>query len=166
MRMQVVRLVGAAVLGVSMVSCSSTSLKEPRFIEDIRPVPPPLKVMHLSIQRRDLQEALNRQGDNAIRLVPVFDNISVKQTYSYRLFDVNENSAYALLGLQSSDVVVAADRYLIKRPDQFPAFVSLLAGADQATIEIRRGGEGRLLKYSFIPAAAKRDAGTEGAQQF
>lgn len=166
MQMRLMRIVGAVVLAVSLTSCSSTALKEPRFIEDIRPVPPPLKVMHLSIQRKDLQEALNRQGDNAIRLVPVFDNISVKQTYSYRLFDVHENSAYALLGLQSSDVVVAADRYLIKRPEQFPAFVSLLAGADQATIEIRRGGEGRLLKYTFIPVAAKGDAGPEATEQF
>jgi type II secretory pathway component PulC len=159
------RLIGIArfvVVALMLTSCSSTALKEPRFIDDIRPVPPPLKVMHLSIQRRDLQEALTRQGDNAIRLVPVFDNIGVKQTYSYRLFDVHENSAYALLGLQSSDVIVAADRYLIKRPEQFPAFVSLLAGADQATIEIRRGGEARLLKYSFIPAAEKRESGAEG----
>ena len=151
-------VVCALVLGLSISGCSSTSLKEPRFIDDIRPVPPPLRVIHLSIQRRDLQEALTRQGENAIRLVPVFDNIAVKQTYSYRLFDVRENSAYALLGLQSSDVVVAADRYLIKRPDQFPAFVSLLAGADQATIEIRRRGEGRLLKYNFLPALARGEA--------
>jgi type II secretory pathway component PulC len=160
------RLIGIVrfvVVALVLTSCSSTSLREPRFIDDIRPVPPPLKVMHLSIQRRDLQEALTRQGDNAIRLVPVFDNIAIKQSYSYRLFDVHENSAYALLGLQSSDVIVAADRYLIKRPEQFPAFVGLLAGADQATIEIRRGGEGRLLKYSFIPAAEKKEAGTEGA---
>jgi type II secretory pathway component PulC len=88
--------------------------------------------------------------------VPVFDNISVKQTYSYRLFDVHDDSAYALLGLQTSDIIVAADRYLIKRPEQFPAFIGLLAGADEATIEIRRGGEGRLLKYSFLPALSKQ----------
>jgi type II secretory pathway component PulC len=133
-------------------ACSASSLREPKFIDDIRPVPPPLKVVHYSIQRKDLQDSLTRQGDNAIRLVPVFDSVSVKESYSYRLFDVHETSAYALLGLQTSDVVIAADRYLIKRPEQFPAFIGLLAGMDEATIEIRRGGEGRLFKYSFLPA--------------
>lgn len=151
------RFAGSVFVALSIAACSSTAINEPRLIDDIRPIAPPLKVMHLSIQRRDLQDALSRQGDNSIRLVPVFDNIAVKQTYSYRLFDVHENSVYALLGLQSSDVVVAADRYLIKRPELFPAFVGLLLSADQATIEIRRGGEARLLKYSFIPAVAKSE---------
>ena len=144
-----------AAVGLVVVGCSSSSLREPRFIDDIRPVPPPMKVLHYSIQRRDLQDALVRQGVNSIRLVPVFENLSVTQSYSYRLFDVHEDSAYALLGLQTSDVVVAADRYLIKRPDQFPAFVSLLANMDEASIEIRRGGESKLFKYSFIPAVGK-----------
>lgn len=144
-----------AVVGVLVGGCSSSSLREPRFIDDIRPVPPPMKVLHYSIQRKDLQDALVRQGVNSIRLVPVFENLSVTQSYSYRLFDVHEDSAYALLGLQTSDVVVAADRYLIKRPDQFPAFVSLLANMDEASIEIRRGGESKLFKYNFIPAVGK-----------
>jgi len=145
-----------AVVGIFVGGCSSSSLREPRFIDDIRPVPPPMKVLHYSIQRKDLQDALVRQGVNSIRLVPVFENLSVTQSYSYRLFDVHEDSAYALLGLQTSDVVVAADRYLIKRPDQFPAFVSLLVNMDEASIEIRRGGESKLFKYSFIPAVGKQ----------
>lgn len=144
-----------AVVGMLVGGCSSSSLREPRFIDDIRPVPPPMKVLHYSIQRKDLQDALVRQGVNSIRLVPVFENLSVTQSYSYRLFDVHEDSAYALLGLQTSDVVVAADRYLIKRPEQFPAFVSLLANMDEASIEIRRGGESKLFKYNFIPAVGK-----------
>ncbi len=145
-----------AVVGMLVGGCASSSLREPRFIDDIRPVPPPMKVLHYSIQRKDLQDALVRQGVNSIRLVPVFENLSVTQSYSYRLFDVHEDSAYALLGLQTSDVVVAADRYLIKRPDQFPAFVSLLANMDEASIEIRRGGESKLFKYNFIPAIGKK----------
>ncbi len=147
-----------AVVGMLVGGCSSSSLRGPRFIDEIRPVPPPMKVLHYSIQRKDLQDALVRQGVNSIRLVPVFENLSVTQSYSYRLFDVHEDSAYALLGLQTSDVVVAADRYLIKRPDQFPAFVSLLANMDEASIEIRRGGESKLFKYSFVPAVGKQDS--------
>ena len=142
-------------VGTLFVGCSPSSIREPKFIDDIRPVPPPMKVLHYSIQRKDLQEALVRQGVNTIRLVPVFENLSISQSYSYRLFDVQEGSAYSLLGLQTSDVVVAADRYLIKRPDQFPQFVSLLAGMDEASIEIRRGGESKLFKYNFLPAVGK-----------
>ncbi len=151
------RVIALSLTVISLVAtgCSASSVREPRFIDDIRPVPPPMKVLHYSIQRKDLQDALVQQGVNTIRLVPVFENLSVSQSYSYRLFDVQEGSAYSLLGLQSSDVVVAADRYLIKRPDQFPQFVSLLAGMDEATIEIRRGGESKLFKYSFIPALGK-----------
>jgi type II secretory pathway component PulC len=150
--MRPVRLLELVLCGVLFSACSATQLREPKFIDDIRPVPPPLKVVHYSIQRKDLQDSLSRQGDNVIRLVPVFDNVSVKESYAYRLFDVQETSAYALLGLQTSDVVLAADRYLIKRPEQFPAFIGLLANMDEATIEIRRGGEGRLFKYRFLPA--------------
>jgi type II secretory pathway component PulC len=153
---RVIALSLVAIMGILVGGCSSSSLREPRYIDDIRPVPPPMKVLHYSIQRKDLQDALVQQGVNTIRLVPVFENLSVSQSYTYRLFDVQEGSAYALLGLQSSDVVVAADRYLIKRPDQFPSFVSLLAGVDEATIEIRRGGESKLFKYNFIPALGKK----------
>ncbi len=147
---------GVLTIGILATGCSPSSVREPKFIDDIRPVPPPMKVLHYSIQRKDLQDALVQQGVNTVRLVPVFDNLSVSQSYSYRLFDVQEGSAFSLLGLQSSDVVIAADRYLIKRPDQFPQFVSLLAGLDEATIEIRRGGESKLFKYSFIPAIGKK----------
>lgn len=152
---RVIALCSVAV-AILVGGCSASSIREPKFIDDIRPVPPPMKVLHYSIQRKDLQDALVQQGINTIRLVPVFDNLSVSQTYSYRLFDVQEGSAYSLLGLQSSDVVVAADRYLIKRADQFPTFVGLLAGVDEASIEIRRGGESKLFKYSFIPAVGKK----------
>jgi len=134
--------------------CFSSSSREPRFIEDIRPVPPFLKVMSFAIQRRDLHETLARSNENAIRLVPVYQNVSVRQSYEYRVFDVKESSAYALLGIQSSDIIVAVDRYLLKRPEQFPAFVQLLAGLNEASIEVRRGGEARLFKYRFLPAFA------------
>jgi type II secretory pathway component PulC len=154
--MRHLRLLVLVLFAVVVSACASTGIREPKFIDDIRPVPPPLKVVHYSIQRKDFQDALTRQGDNAIRLVPVFDSVSVKESFSYRLFDVHENSAYTLLGLQTSDVVIAADRYLIKRPEQFPAFIGLLAGMDEATIEIRRGGEGRLFKYRFIPALEQK----------
>jgi type II secretory pathway component PulC len=142
-------VIGVCVLGSG---CSARGPQEPKFIEDIRPIPPVLKVNSYTIQRRDLNEALERMSDAPIRLVPVYQSVSSTQTYEYRLFDVSPDGVYGLLGLENSDIIVAVDRYLLKNPNQFSAFVQLLANENDAMIEIRRGGEGRLLRYSFVPA--------------
>jgi type II secretory pathway component PulC len=131
--------------------CGASKVREPKFIEDVRPIPPVLKVISYAIQRRDLQDELTRIKESPIRLVPVFQSVSPAESYEYRIFDISESGVYALLGLENSDILVAANRYLIKSPAQFPAFVQLLAHEKEATIEIRRGGESRLHKYSFIP---------------
>ena len=141
-----------AALMVVVSGCSTMGEREPRFIEDVRPVPPLTKVTTFSIQRKDLIESLSSPKENSVRLVPVYQSVSSRQSYEYRIFDVKQGSAYALLGLEPSDILVAADRYLVKKPDQFPVFVQLLAGMNESSIEIRRGGEARLLKYRFIPA--------------
>lgn len=142
---------------IGIAGCAAIQSREPKFIDDIRPVPPALKVVNYSIQRKDLQDALGRTKENAIRLVPVYQNVSVRDTFEYRLFDVKESSAYALLGLQNSDIVVAADRYLIKRPEQFPVFVQLLSGMNESSIEVRRGGEARLFRYTFLPKVDSKE---------
>jgi len=154
--MMVLRGLFAALMVLVVSGCGVSRPSEPKYIDDIRPVPPPLKVVTYSIQRRDLQEALGSAKDNAVRLVPVYQSVSSRQSYEYRIFDVKPESAYALLGLESSDIIVAADRFLVKRPEQFPAFVQLMTGLDNATVEIRRGGESRLFKYSFIPSLGEK----------
>jgi type II secretory pathway component PulC len=136
--------------------CFSPVVKSPKFIDEVRPIPPSLRVISYTIQRRDLQDALTKIGENPIRLVPVFQTVSSVESYEYRVFDITRDSVYGLLGLENSDIIVAANRYLVKNPAQFPAFVQLLARENEATIEIRRGGEARLHKYTFIPAVAAR----------
>jgi type II secretory pathway component PulC len=136
--------------------CVSAGVKSPKFIEDVRPILPSLKVISYTIQRRDLQDTLTKIRENPIRLVPVFQTVSSTESYEYRIFDITRSSVYGLLGLENSDIIVAANRYLIKNPAQFPAFVQLLANENEATIEIRRGGEARLHKYSFVPAVKAR----------
>jgi type II secretory pathway component PulC len=146
--------VGYLYLCVALVltaGCSAGKVREPKFIDDVRPIPPVLKVISYTIQRRDLQESLTRIKENPIRLVPVFQSVSPAESYEYRIFDIGHDGVYSLLGLENSDILVAANRYLIKSPVQFPAFVQLLANEKDATIEIRRGGESRLHKYTFIP---------------
>ena len=140
-------------------ACGAIKPAEPKFIDDIRKIPPPLKVINFTIQRRDLQDALTRTNENTIRLVPVFQTASLGPSYEYRVFDVKNGSVFNLLGIQVADIVIAADRYLIKRPEQFSAFVQIMAGLDEASIEIRRGGESRLLRYRFVPAVGKDGQG-------
>jgi type II secretory pathway component PulC len=144
------------VVALGCQGCFSPAVKSPKFIDDVRPIPPALRVISYTIQRRDLQEALTKIRENPIRLVPVFQSVSSVESYEYRVFDINQDSVYGLLGLENSDIIVAANRYLIKNPAQFPAFIQLLARENDATIEIRRGGEARLHKYTFVPSVSGR----------
>jgi len=147
---------GCAAFALISQGCVSQSVKSPKFIDEIRPIPPSLKVVSYTIQRRDLQDALTKIRENPIRLVPVYQSVSSSESYEYRIFDITYGGVYGLLGLENSDIVVAANRYLIKNTGQFPAFVQLLVNENEATIEIRRGGEARLHKYSFVPAVRRQ----------
>lgn len=145
-------LCALVVINFFAFGCSSPNLVEPKYIEEIRPVAPTHKVISYTIQRNDLRDALTRLRESPIRLVPVFQSVTSTESYEYRVFDIDSNGVYGLLGLENSDIIVAANRYLIRDPKQFPVFVQLLETVDQANIEIRRDGEARLLKYSFVPS--------------
>jgi type II secretory pathway component PulC len=145
----------ALAAGSLVAGCGTIVPPEPKFIDDIRPVAPGQKATNYSIQRKDLVDALARNQENTVRLVPV-TTVASSTTYEYRLFDIRPSSVYQLLGLENSDVLIAVSRYLVKRPDQFKGFVQLLATQDEASIEIRRGGEAKLFKYSFLPPLAAK----------
>jgi membrane-associated protease RseP (regulator of RpoE activity) len=146
----------ACFFAVEIIGCAPRPPREPKYIEDIRPIPPAIKVNSFTIQRRDLQASLLRLGEVPVRLVPIYQSVTSTESYEYRLFDVTPDSVYALLGLENSDIIVAADKFLIKNQAQFPAFMRLLQNENEATIEIRRGGEARLLKYTFVPTIQMR----------
>lgn len=150
------RLVMAAIATTfSLGACIKPTAVEPRFISDIRPIPPTHKVISYSIQRQDLRQALTKLRENPIRLVPVFQSVATTDSFEYRIFDIDVGGVYGLLGLENSDIIVAANGFLIKDPKQFPLFVQLLERENDATIEIRRNGEARMLKYSFIPTVSR-----------
>jgi hypothetical protein len=143
---------GVAVVLCGILGCAPTPPPEPKRIDEIRPVPPAHRVTTYSLQRRDLQALFSKGTDNTIRLVPIYESSASRASHEYRLFDTRPGSVYALLGLENSDVLVAADGYLIKKPEQFVVYVQLLTKQNEATIEIRRGGEPRLFKYVLLPA--------------
>jgi hypothetical protein len=153
---KVPRVLIACIVVGSVFGCAPQKIREPKYIHDIRPIPPAIKVSSFTIQRRDLQAALLRLGEVPVRLVPIYQSVTSTESYEYRLFDVTPDSVYALLGLENSDIIVAADKFLIKNQAQFPAFMRLLQNENEATIEIRRGGEARLLKYTFVPTIQRK----------
>lgn len=144
-------LIGVAMALSAIVGCASRTPREPKRIDEIRPIPPAHRVTTYSLQRRDLQAALSNSAESTIRLVPVYESAASRLSSEYRVFGVRPGGVYALLGLENSDVLVAADGFLIKKPEQFIAYVHLLTKQNGATIEIRRGGEPRLFKYTFLP---------------
>jgi membrane-associated protease RseP (regulator of RpoE activity) len=132
--------------------CINHEPLQPRRIEEIRPNPPLFKSISLTLQRRDFVSQLGRRGDNTIRLVPVFQSAVSPESYVYRVFDVKPKSVYTLLGLQNSDIIVAVDGFLVRKPEQFVAYTQLLQNEDASTVEIQRSGEAILLRYTFIPS--------------
>ena len=66
----------ALVVTAALAGCSKTTRVEPKFIDEIRPVPPTHKVISYTIQRRDLRDALTRLRESPIRLVPVFQSLT------------------------------------------------------------------------------------------
>ncbi len=136
---------------LSLAGCSGVRQVGPKFIDDIRPIAPALRTVTFNIQRAELIDRLTRINERPVRLVPVYQSVSSTESYEYRLFDITVGGVYELLGLENSDIVVALNRYLIRNPVQFQAFVQLLAAENEATIEIRRGGEARVHRYSFLP---------------
>lgn len=150
-------LLGSFVVGTSLVvhGCTPQAPLEPKRIEEIRPIPPLLKVTTFTIQRNDFRNAVLRGPDNAIRLVPVYETVASRGSFENRLFEIRPGSVYALLGLENRDILVAANGFLVKQPEIFTRFVELLAQENEATIEIRRNGEPRLMKYVFVPSLPK-----------
>jgi hypothetical protein len=146
-----------SVVGVSLIlqGCTPPPPLEPKRIDEIRPVPPLLKITTFTIQRNDFRNAIVKGPDNAIRLVPVYESVASRGSFENRIFEIRPGSVYALLGLENRDILVAANGFLVKQPDIFTRFIELLAQENEATIEIRRNGEPRLLKYVFVPAIPK-----------
>jgi hypothetical protein len=80
-----------ALLG-AVAACEPKPPVEPKRIDEVRPVPPAYKVISYTIQRRDLIASLAKASENSIRLVPVYQNVSMFQSFEHRLFDIKPKS--------------------------------------------------------------------------
>lgn len=155
--MKNVRIVAAFSVLMLLTGCSMTGRPNGAIkIEEVRPIPPVVKTIRLTIQRENLKTALSEGTDlNSIRVIPLYASVNPVAALEYRLFDIRPESAFNLLGLQNSDILVAAHGYVVQGPQQFAMYVRLLLEQDEGNIEIRRGGVPTLLQYAFIPAKDK-----------
>ena len=105
----------------------------------------------LPVSRSELQTLLqDSTGINSIRLVEVFRANTESQPYPvYRIFGLQPGSAYELLGLKNTDILVAANDYIIRTPQLFVQYVRLLPREPEAFIEIERGGIPLIFAYEM-----------------
>jgi hypothetical protein len=105
----------------------------------------------ISINKNKLIEAIAiTEGKPEIRTVELLYRSGESKPYpEYRIFGVEAESVYDLLGLQDADVIVAADGYILSQGAKFAAFVKLLPSLSEATIHFRRGRKPYVYKYKI-----------------
>lgn len=123
--------------------------QEAQPINSVRLAAPKFQVVERNVQRREFAKAL--QGADAARIIEIFkregEGASVPE---YRIFDVKPRSAYALLGLEDADVLVAASGYVITTANAFRRYLSVVGSEPGGELEIRRAGRPILIKFTFV----------------
>jgi hypothetical protein len=131
-----------------LIGCSFSQAPSATKISDVRAVAPTNReTVQRTVARRDFQAAVDRSvaGDR-LRLVPVFRRETAGGGIpEYRLFDVGSGTPYALLGLQTADILIAANDYLVYEPEGFRKYVKLLGAESTVSLEVVRSGKATLL---------------------
>ncbi len=139
-----------AVLSLGSTGCASLFESEPEKYSVVRETPPEIKTIELTIPVSQLKTALEKDLlTNKIRVIEMYAARDVSAQPLYRLFDINPGSVYTLLGLQNADILVAASERYLRNPDVFRDYVRLLKNASEAQIEVMRGDQPLLFKYTF-----------------
>jgi len=140
-------------LSVGLGGCSGANRPSPVKIDELRQAPVSRETVELAVPRREFAAAVDRtKANDRLRLVPVFRRESGGRGMlpEYRLFDVGRDTPYALIGLATADILVAADEYLVYEPEGFRRYVKLLGNEKSVSIEVVRDGRPLLLKTTFI----------------
>ena len=108
-------------------------------------------VKEIVVSRADLKRALGHEiKTNKLRAVEVFQNsggVGVTPSHSnFRLFDIEDGSVYALIGLANADVLVAINERVVVSPQVLGQVVKMMPSVNSVLFEILRGGKSILLK--------------------
>ena len=134
------------------IGCASQDLRGGVKLSTLRAVDPSRQTIEISIPRAKLRTALaDRESLTRTRIVEIYfrDQEYAAAPHQYRLFDIVPGGVFDLLQLRHADVLVAANDYVIPSPQSFRSYLLLLEREREASIEIRRGGQGILLHYQF-----------------
>jgi type II secretory pathway component PulC len=131
--------------------CNRTP-KLPTDINAVRKAPSNLKKVNVFVSRETYKNALEQQENvSSVRLVPILlANGAQTAAPEYRMFGIVTDSPAAMLGLQNTDVLIAANDYIIYEPEKFKAYLNLLAAEKEAALEIRRAGIPMKLQVQFV----------------
>ena len=138
---------------ISFVGCSATKPPKPTALAAVRPEVDGITVEERVVSRAAYLHALQSvKNSDSVRIVEIFQKAAAESQSilkEYRLFDVNDNSAYALLGLRTADILVGAHGFVISSPLAFRTYLIALAQEQSSFIEIRRAGMPLMLKFQF-----------------
>ena len=137
---------------VLLAACSSMSPKEERRLSVLRPESVNLHPKEIVIARSRIKKALADDASiEKLRVVQIFSRVSANGNSlpRYRLFDIDPDSIYQLLGLQNADILVGVNDRVVVNPDIFKVVVRYFIDEKDPQIEIERGGTPLLFKYSI-----------------
>ena len=136
-----------------LTACTTMGTQSgPIAIASVRPAPLGLQEIAFSIKKSEYSRALeSSRGSQNLRIIPMVVSASqAPASPEYRIFNVKKGSVAELLGLENSDILVAAHDYVIQTPEQFYGYLNYVAKEQGSQIEVRRGGQPLLLKFQFI----------------
>lgn len=138
--------------GCTLKSSEVPELKGPVAINSVRAKVPDIDVRTIAITRSRLKEALKNPQSSRLRLIELLKSAEAgsSEVPEYRLFDVYPETAAAAVGLQTTDILVAAHGYVIYNPLQFWSYLNRLQVEKEGSIEIRRENQPIEFKISIV----------------
>ena len=138
-----IQLTVCALLVMTTVGCARRSFRPITQLSSVRPPTFVEKVINKKVSAAVLRSACEQTAAvQALRMVAVYQQVLSGQPGlpEYRLFDVRKQSPYAVVGLETADVLLAANDYVLYEPEKFRTYVCLLAAEKTGWMNIRRGG--------------------------
>ena len=151
-RSVLVTCAGLLLLGCSGMRRGGDDFGSERRLSTLRPGAVPAREVRAEVSRARLQSSLEKAGAvNAIRLVSTFRRAEASPSGApeYRLFDIQPESPYAILGLRNADVLIGVNDYAVTNPQGFRQFVQAVVREPGVTFALRREERPFTLAVSF-----------------
>ena len=123
------------------------------LLDSVRVKPADIREIPVTVDYAALRQAQSNYDLNSplriVKLVLSASPGSGEVLPQYRLFEVRKGSIADVLGLQTADVLVGANGYVVYNPEQFKRYMMSIPVPTGTYIEIRREGRPLFLRYDF-----------------